>query len=47
VAETLNPFVGVGAKLRESMTGGSEFEELFAPLRAMGFSGKPGSFEEE
>jgi DNA-binding protein YbaB len=47
VADTLHPFAGVGAKLRESMTGGSEFEELFAPLRAMGFSGTPASDEEE
>jgi DNA-binding protein YbaB len=35
VAETFRPFMGAGDRLRESMTGGSEFEKLFAPLRAM------------
>jgi DNA-binding protein YbaB len=47
VAETFQPFLGAGAKLRESMTGGSEFDELFAPLRAMGFSGMPASVDNE
>jgi DNA-binding protein YbaB len=47
VAETFQPFLGAGAKLRESMTGGSDFEELFAPLRAMGFAERPASIEED
>jgi DNA-binding protein YbaB len=47
VAETFQPLLGAGAKLRESMTGGSEFEELFAPLRAMRFSGTPAGVDDE
>jgi DNA-binding protein YbaB len=35
VAERFRPFRGAGARLRESMTGGSEFERWFEPLRAM------------
>lgn len=43
VAESMSSFRGIGESLRTSMTGGTELEELLAPLRSM----RPGFDEEE
>ncbi|MDH6133267.1 DNA-binding protein YbaB [Kitasatospora sp. MAA4] len=43
VMETMSPFSGIGEVLRTSMTGGTELEEMLAPLRSM----RPGFAEEE
>ncbi|MFF4380816.1 YbaB/EbfC family nucleoid-associated protein [Kitasatospora sp. NPDC001547] len=43
LAEAMGSFSGLGETLRASMTGGSELDELFAPLREM----RPGYAEAE
>ncbi|MFE7527469.1 YbaB/EbfC family nucleoid-associated protein [Kitasatospora sp. NPDC057542] len=43
LVETMGSFSGLGETLRASMTGGSELDELFAPLREM----RPGYAEAE
>ncbi|MEV7929393.1 MULTISPECIES: YbaB/EbfC family nucleoid-associated protein [unclassified Kitasatospora] len=42
VAETMGAFSGLGEALRASMTGGTELDDLFAPLRDM----RPGYADE-